>query len=117
MSTPVGLSAPELRMWDAFPSGKNVDFRTGGASDDPKYGDRWAAKRQVRAEVLVRLLCGEVPVPPGNIGSVRLVGARIIGDIILQDVEVKHSLWLEACHVNGDIDLTGAATRSFQLDN
>ena len=104
-------------MWEAFPYGENVDFRTGGPADDPEYGDRWGASRLVRAEILVKLLCGEVPVPAGHIGSVRLVGARIAGDILLQDVELKHSLWLEACHVAGTIDLTEATTRSLQLDN
>ena len=75
MSTPAGLSASERRMWEAFPYGENVDFRTGGPADDPEYGDRWGASRLVRAEILVKLLCGEVPVPAGDIGSVRLVGA------------------------------------------
>jgi hypothetical protein len=117
VSAPAGLSGPEQRMWDAFPYGANVDFRTGSTEDDPRYGDRWGTSRQVRAEILARLLCGEVTIPPGHIGSVRLVGARIIGDVLLQDVEVKHSLWLEACHVAGTIDLTEAATRSLQLDN
>lgn len=118
MDMPAGLSEPERRTWGAFASGENVDFRTGSTrADDPEHGGDWGRGRQVRAEILVRLLCGEVPVPPGGIGSVRLVGARIIGDILLQDVELKHSLWLEACHVAGTIDLTEAATRSLQLDN
>lgn len=105
-------------MWEAFPSGINVDLRTGNtADDDPERGGGWGPERQVRAEILCRLLCGEVPVPPGGIGSVRLVGARVTGEILLQDVELKHSLWLEACHVAEPIDLTEAATRSLQLDN
>lgn len=105
-------------MWEAFPSGANVDFGTGNAADDdPEHGGDWGPERQVRAEILGRLLCGEVPVPPGSMGSVRLFGARITGEILLQDVELKHSLWLEACHVAGTIDLTEAAARSLQLDN
>ena len=71
----------------------------------------------MRAEVLARLLGDEVPVQPGEIGSVRLVGARIIGDLLLQDINVQHSLWLEGCHMTGWIDLTMATTRSMQLDN
>jgi hypothetical protein len=85
--------------------------------DDPEHGEVWGPERQVRAEILSRLLCGEVPVPPGSMGSVRLVGGRITGEILLQDVELKHSLWLEACHVAETIDLTAATTRSLQLDN
>jgi hypothetical protein len=118
MDMPSGLSDPERRMWEAFVSGANVDFRMGSSrADDPEHGGDWGRRRQVRAEILARLLCGEVAVPPGGIGSVRLVGARIIGDILLQDVELKHSLWLEGCHVAGTIDLTEAETRSLQLDN
>lgn len=105
-------------MWDAFPHGANVDFRAGSAAaDNPEQGDSWGAGRQIRAEILAKLLCGEFPVSPGQIGSVRLIGAKILGDILLQDVELKHSLWLEACHVAGTIDLTEAATRSLQFDN
>jgi len=112
------LSDSERRMWEAFPSGTNVDYRTGSATDDdPEHGDAWGPERQVRAEILGRLLCGEVPVPSGSIGSVRLVGARITGEILLQDVEVQHSLWLEACDIADGIDLSEAATRSLQLDN
>ena len=62
--------------------------------------------------MLARLLGDEVPVQPGEIGSVRLVGARIIGDLLLQDINVQHSLWLEGCHMTGWIDLTTATTRS-----
>jgi hypothetical protein len=105
-------------MWEAFPSGANVDFRAGNSvDDDPERGGDWGPERQVRAEILCRLLCGEAPVQPGEIGSVRLVGARVTGELLLQDVELKHSLWLEACHVAEPIDLTEAVTRSLQLDN
>jgi hypothetical protein len=118
MNIPDDLSEAERRAWEGFPAGANVDFSTGNAmEDDPANGVGWGHERQVRAEVLARLLCGEVPVRPGEIGSVRLVGARIIGDLLLQDINVQHSLWLEECHMTGWIDLTMATTRSLQLDN
>ena len=118
MKIPDGLSEAERRAWEGFPAGANVEFSTGDAAeDDPANGRGWGPERQVRAEVLARLLCGEVPVQPGEIGSVRLVGARIIGDLLLQDTNVQHSLWLERCHMTGWIDLTMATTRSLQLDN
>lgn len=118
MRIPDGLSEAERRAWADFSAGTNVDFSTDDAmEDDPANGDAWGPERQVRAEVLARLLCGEVAVRPGEIGSVRLVGARIIGDLLLQDVNVQHSLWLEGCHMTGWIDLTMATARSVQLDN
>jgi hypothetical protein len=118
MKIPDDLSEAEHQAWEGFPAGTNVDFSTGDATeDDPANGGGWGPERQVRAEVLARLLCGEIPVRPGEIGSVRLVGARILGDLLLQDVNVQHSLWLEGCHMTGWIDLTMATTRSLQLDN
>lgn len=118
MKIPDDLSEAERQAWEGFPAGANVDFSTGDATeDDPANGDGWGPERQVRAEVLARLLCGEVPVQPGEIGSVRLAGARIIGDLLLQDINAQHSLWLEGCHMAGWIDLTMATTRSLQLDN
>ena len=118
MKIPDGLSAAERQAWEGFPAGSNVDFTTGDATEDePANGGDWGPERQVRAEVLARLLCGEASVQPGEIGSVRLVGARIIGDLLLQDINVRHSLWLEGCHMTGWIDLTMATTRSLQLDN
>ena len=75
------LSDAERQVWDAFATGKLVDFGTGDAEDDdPAGGESWGLDRQVRAQVLAMLLCGAVEVGqviqegfslagPGSLGS------------------------------------------------
>ena len=61
------LSDAERRVWDAFPTGRLVEFGTGHAEDDhPAGGEGWGPDRQVRAEVLAALLCGVVEVNLGR---------------------------------------------------
>ena len=73
-----------------------MDLRTGNAEDDdPGRGERWGPGRQVRAEVLVALLCGAVEVEPGQAGVVNLLGARVSGKIGPPGVVFQHALQLE----------------------
>ncbi len=111
-----GLSESEQRVWEAFATGRLVDFGTGDAAqDDPAAGAGWGAHRQVRAEVIAALLCGAVSPESGHAGRVWLRCARITGLIELQDAEVKHALRLERCHLAGGADLTDASGRTVML--
>ena len=110
------LSETERRVWDAFPSGTLVDLGTDDeANNDPAGGDSWGPGRQVRADVLLALLCGAVELPPGQVGAVWLKGARIMGDVRLPGGEFRHALRLERCRLY-DIDLTEANTRTLSLE-
>src|SRR6266513_3840129 len=73
------LSDVERRVWKAFPAGRRVEFGSGNAEDDPACGEGWGPERQVRADVLVALLCGAVEVKPGQPGEICLDRASIIG--------------------------------------
>ncbi|WP_433510826.1 hypothetical protein ACQP2T_44190 [Nonomuraea sp. CA-143628] len=54
------LSAAERRVWEAFPRGELVDFRTGKPDeDDPATGASWGPERTVRAGVITELLLRE----------------------------------------------------------
>jgi hypothetical protein len=111
-----GLSEPEQRLWEAFATGKLVDFGTGDATeDDPAGGGTWGTHRQVRAEVIAALLCGALSPDPGHAGRVWLRCARITGLIDLQDAEVRHVLRLERCHVANGADLTDVSGRTTML--
>src|SRR5262245_22730637 len=112
------LSDAERQVWDAFPTGKPVDFRTGNAEkDDPACGEWWDTDRQVRAEVLARLLCGAVEVQPGQIGEIRLAHARVTGKLDLPGATLKHRLQLDKCYIPDGIDLSEATTRTLILQS
>ena len=111
-----GLSESEQRVWEAFATGRLVDFATGDAAkDDPAGGGTWGRYRQVRAEVIAALMCGALSPDPGHAGRVWLRCARITGLIDLQDAEIKHALRLERCHVANGADLTDASCRTTML--
>jgi hypothetical protein len=111
------LSDTEQMVWHAFPEGARVDLRTGDwEDDDPGRGAVWGEDRQVRAEVLLALLCGAVRVPSGQVGQVWLWGARIIGKIELQGGEFVHRMLLGQCHIADGINLTESVTRTLCLD-
>jgi hypothetical protein len=110
------LSAAERRLWDAFPTGRMVDFGPSGVeNDDPADGDAWGPDRQVRAEVLAALLCGTVEVEPGEVGEVHVRHARITGELGSPGVTFKYRLRLNQCHLGDGIDLTEGTIRSFDL--
>jgi hypothetical protein len=112
------LSDAEQRVWDAFPSGTLVDFGTGNAEDDdPSGGEGWGPDRQVRADVLARLLYGAVDVEPGHPGEICLTRARVAGKLGFPGAAFKHRLRLNGCYVPGGIDLSEATTRTLDLQS
>jgi uncharacterized protein YjbI with pentapeptide repeats len=111
------LSDAERRVWDAFPTGRLVDFGTGNADDDdPAGGESWGPDRQVHAEVLVALLCGVMEAEPGRAGEIWLDRARIIGMLSLPGATFKHRLRLTKCYLPDGIDLSEATTRTLDLE-
>lgn len=110
------LSDAERRVWDAFPTGRLVDFGTGNAEDDdPAGGERWGPGRQVHAEVLIALLSGAVGVEPGQVGVVYLARARITGKLNRAGATFKHRLLLIGCHIADGIDLPEATLQTLYL--
>ncbi|GAA0933351.1 MULTISPECIES: hypothetical protein [Streptomyces violaceusniger group] len=75
---PDDLTGPELRLWEAFATGDEVDLRPrdadGGAVMD---GGSWGPERQVRASVIRSLLLGGADAIGGETPMVHLTGARI----------------------------------------
>jgi len=110
------LSDAEQQVWNAFPTGTLVDFGTGNAEDDdPSGGEGWGPDRQVRADVLARLLCGAVDVEPGQAGEICLTRARVIGKLGFPGAAFKHRLRLNKCYLPDGIDLSEATTRTLNL--
>ncbi|GAB1822578.1 hypothetical protein [Herbidospora sp. RD11066] len=88
------------------------DWFTWAARDRDTQHDR---DRIVRAEVIRWLLLGARPVAPGEVAAIRLIGARIVGDLDLAGAEVTATLHLIECHVSGVIDLVEAQTRALRF--
>ncbi|MGW3426527.1 membrane-associated oxidoreductase [Streptomyces melanosporofaciens] len=109
---PDDLTGPELRLWEAFAAGGEVDLRprgaVGGAVMD---GGGWGPERQVRASVIRSLLLGGADAISGETPMVHLVGARIAGKLRLVFAEVCCVLWLEECWFEEAPQLYGATLR------
>jgi len=110
------LTATERRVWRAFPRGELVDLRAGDpAVDDPAGADRWPTDRAVRGEVIAALLLGACPAAVGAVAAVRIAGARITGELRIDNGQVSSLLLLRACRIDGPVDLDDAVTDSIDL--
>ncbi|MFE2737417.1 oxidoreductase [Streptomyces sp. NPDC059349] len=109
------LTSAEQQLWDAYPTGHAVDFRTGDPEDAPENGGSWGGERTVRASVVMALLLGGNPGQPGSIPALRLAGARISGVLDLSGAEIEHGMWFEECWFDQSVRLYGAATRTIEI--
>ncbi|MGV9498675.1 membrane-associated oxidoreductase [Streptomyces sp. NPDC003642] len=107
------MTPAEERVWRAFPRGQGVDFRT-AADDDPARGAAWAPDRTVRASVLRALLLS-APQEDGETAALRLAGARITGELLLQYADVDHAVRLSDCFFEDTPVLYAARLRQLSL--
>ncbi|MEU3931093.1 membrane-associated oxidoreductase [Streptomyces sp. NPDC029044] len=89
------LTPAEERVWRAFARGQDVDFRA-SADEDPARGADWGPERTVRAAV-VRALLLSAPQEDGETAALRLAGARITGELLLQYADIDHAVRLSGC--------------------
>ncbi|MEV4105231.1 hypothetical protein AB0J42_33735 [Nonomuraea sp. NPDC049649] len=122
MARSLRLTEAERRVWNAFPTGRPVEFgnhqpvptRTPGANA-PKDGDTWGPERTVRAEVIAKLLLGARGAGAGAVPAVRISGARITGSLEILGGTVEHELVLSGCHLEGPVRLTDSRTRTVRV--
>lgn len=107
------LSEAERQVWDAFPSGRLVDFRQ-RTREPADLGADWGPERTVRADVLRALLI-DGPRQEGETPYLRLNGARITGKLDLQYAEVAGAIHLWACYFDEQLDIYGAQLRQLNL--
>ncbi|NUV60450.1 membrane-associated oxidoreductase [Streptomyces sp. CAI-85] len=98
------LTPAERRVWRAFATGAEVDFRDDGEGTE----------RTVRASVLRALLLNG-PREPGEIAAVKVRGARITGALDLRYATVDSVVHLTDCRFTAPPDLTGAHVRYLSL--
>ncbi|MEU1515993.1 membrane-associated oxidoreductase [Streptomyces sp. NPDC005811] len=96
------LTPAEQRVWRAFATGAEVDFRDG--SDD------WGPERTVRASVLRALLLNG-PREQGETAALKVRGARITGALELRYATVDSVVHLTHCRFDEAPDLIGAHLR------
>jgi hypothetical protein len=109
------LTSAERELWDAYPTGRQVNFGMSGSDSPPEDGGGWGAERTIRAGVVTALLLGGNPGPPGTMPALRLSGARIRGALDLSGAEIGHGLWFRECWFEERLNLYGATTRTVEI--
>jgi hypothetical protein len=105
------LTPAEQAVSAAVARGAKVDLRSGDpARDSPADAASWGTDRDVRAEVLERLLLADYSGPADKPG-LRLIGARITGELKLAFGEIDFPVILHDCVFDEVPDLYQARTR------
>lgn len=110
---PTGLTDSEKRVRKDFLDGSRTSFETGDpAVDDPAAGATWGPERTLRADFLRRLIeeAGDHRRAP-----LRVVGARVVGLLELEYLELGYSLSFANCHFRDDVDLHDTRLRRLNL--
>ncbi|MGW2568920.1 membrane-associated oxidoreductase [Streptomyces sp. NPDC001537] len=109
------LTPAEQRVWEAFPTGKAVDFRE-AEDEDVVRGWTWGPERTVRAAVLRALLLNG-PTREGEIAALKVAGARVTGVLDFQHGTTDHAVRLSHCHFDEVPVLYGSRLRQLNLSN
>jgi hypothetical protein len=108
------MSAAERRLTRAFADGQVVDFRT-GPDDGPENLSAWGPERQVRAEVIARLLTRAATASSAGVPGLRLAGARVTGTLRLAHATIGVPAEFEHCAFDDGVGLAEACTVSVRL--
>jgi hypothetical protein len=110
------LTEAERRLWDAFPYGETVEYLSGDPDlDDPARSAEWDESRTIRAAVIAALALGARRPVPGRTAGVRIVGARVVGQIELRHGRVDVPLTLRRCRIEDTLRFDEAVTMSIDL--
>src|SRR5256885_14931359 len=99
---PTGLTDSEKRVRTDFLAGSRTSFETGDPeADDPGAGAAWGPERTLRAEFVRKLIdeAGDRRAP------LRVVGARVVGPLSLEYLELGYSLSFADSYFEDEIDL------------
>jgi hypothetical protein len=116
------LTASELKLIQEVTSGRRADYRLRSANaeakdlNDPDSAAEWGPERTVRAEV-VTWLCGTSKFwnPVGG-GVIDIRGAKIEGDLRLDNVSIDVVLRFLHCRIQGTIFLRNSTLRTIDLE-
>src|SRR4051795_1083964 len=107
---PAGLSDPEKQVRQEFLDGRRTVFGD-PAVDDPVEGPSWGPERTLQAAFIRKLIedAGERRAP------LRLVGARVVGALELEYLELGYALSFSNCYFDDEIDLHDTRLRRLNL--
>jgi hypothetical protein len=109
---PTGLSDVEKQVRNDFLAGRRTTLVAGNpAVDDPALGGSWGPERTLRADFIHQLIeeAGARRAP------LRVVGARIVGPLELEYLELGYSLSFSASYFDHEIDLHDTRLRRLNL--
>jgi len=112
MVTQADLTSAERALCRAAAAGRLLDLRARRQDeDDPARGHTWGPQRQVRAELLRRLLTGQEGTDHlfGPPAAVRLRGARVKGRLNLGGLTLRCPLELYDCFLADRLYLAKAS--------
>ncbi|MGI5448808.1 membrane-associated oxidoreductase [Streptomyces sp. CA-243310] len=109
------LTPAERRVWDAFPRGEGVDFRT-SPDEDSSDGGSWGPERTLRAEVITALVLSGAPAT-GQVPGLNVRGARITGKLDLKYAIVPYGIRLRGCWFERKPLVHGAQLRALVLSD
>lgn len=110
------LTEAELRLWNAFPYGETVEYLSGDPEiDDPARAAEWDESRTIRSSVIAALALGARRPVPGRTAGVRIVGARIVGQIELRHGQIDVPLTMRRCRIEDTLRFDEAVTKSIDL--
>ncbi|HEV2344132.1 MAG TPA: hypothetical protein VGS97_08580 [Actinocrinis sp.] len=110
------LTRAELRLWRAFPYGETVEYLSGDPElDDPARSAEWDESRTIRSSVIAALALGACKPVPGRTAGVRIIGARVVGQIELRHGQIDVPLTLRRCRIEDTLRLDEAVTKSIDL--
>jgi hypothetical protein len=76
--------------------------------NDPANGATWPKSRTIRAKVLRRLLVNPPKSWSVHAMGVRIIGARIVGELDLEETKIAYPFYLLLCHVEQPVSLQRA---------
>lgn len=110
------LTPAERRVWEAFPRGDGVDFRT-APEDSSADGADWGPGRTLRAEFLRAVLLGACPTVQGRVPGLKIKGAKIVGKLDLRYAVIDHPIRLRDCWFERKPLIYGAQLRALVLSD
>ena len=106
----------ERELLSAAIVGAPADFRVGHRElDDPAKGASWGTDRTLQAELLARLLVGDLTPKQDRVRTVQVHGARITGPLFLQSATLVMPLVLFDCYIEETINLREATAPGVYL--
>ncbi|HJU11423.1 MAG TPA: hypothetical protein VJ728_11125, partial [Candidatus Binataceae bacterium] len=86
------FSPAEIKLFDSINRGQPADYRTPSTEQPPLPTAPWSDDRTVSADTIHAILSDSIPaVSPGKVG-IRILGARIIGDLQLSSFQIGYPL-------------------------